>query len=137
MNYTEAYELTRPVQKVIDENEEFAELRTPGCRILCLWGDDVRRSKGRIVYADTEKVKDKYKVIFPYDYIITFYAPVCKTLPADVLRHLIYHELLHIDFEEGHGGDKDYTANRYKIRPHDIEDFRAVTDQWGLDWINA
>ena len=135
MNYCEAREMLPIVREVIERNDEFVELRTPGCRILCLWGDDVRKSKGRLVYADTEKVKDKYKVLFPYDYIITFYAPLCKTLNPAVLKHLVYHELLHIDYEEGRGGEQDYTANRYRIRPHDIEDFRSVTDRWGLDWI--
>lgn len=135
MNYSEAKDMNRLVREVRDENKMFEEIRSPGCRILCLWGDDIRKSKGRIVYADTEKVKDKYKVLFPYDYIITFYAPVCRRLPVDVMKHLIHHELLHIDFQEGKGGDEDYTANRYRIRPHDIEDFRDVTDRWGIDWI--
>lgn len=28
-------------------------------------------------------------------------------------------------------------SERYFIRPHDLEDFRACVDRWGADWISA
>ena len=44
--------------------------------------------------------------------------------PAQKLA-VVFHELLHISFEFG------------KTVQHDVEDFRLMVDQLGVDWFNA
>jgi hypothetical protein len=49
-------------------------------------------------------------------------------LTEEQMRNLMYHELLH-------GGMDDKTGEpKYKVTPHDVEDFRSVIDQYGTDW---
>ena len=78
------------------------------------------------MYADTELVKEKLRGFLPYEFIITFYEPACADMDEEHLKRLMYHELKHVGFD---GSDK------FRIRPHDIEDFRACIDKWGYDWI--
>ena len=41
---------------------------------------------------------------------------------------LLYHELLHV------GMDDTGEEVKYIVNPHDVEDFRAVIDRYGIDW---
>lgn len=136
MKYRVSEEMTAKVMMYIQEHDEFKQLRSPGCRIICLWGDDVKKKNRSLVYADTEKIRDKLKAICEYDYIITFYEPLCMALPKDVLLTLIRHELMHIDFEEGAGGEDDYMQNTYRIRQHDVQVFRSIIEELDIDWIS-
>lgn len=42
----------------------------------------------------------------------------------------LFHELLHVGIEVGDDG-----GERYYVRPHDLEDFRACVDRWVAGWI--
>ena len=44
------------------------------------------------------------------------------------MKILILHELMHV------GIIKDGNEESYFVRPHDIEDFRDIIVQYGLDW---
>ncbi len=123
--YEESEELRLIAQKLIRGNAEFACL-ADGCRIayqICL---KRKMGKGKVVYADAEKVKDKLKALLPYDFIITFYADGIVLNDA-IKERLMYHELCHIGFDKETG--------RYWIIPHDLEDFRNIIEKWGVDWI--
>jgi len=65
---------------VMEERKDLKKLAVPECRIVYLYSDNAKKSRGRAVYADTEKVSDKVKAIAPYDFIVTFYSPNCDLL---------------------------------------------------------
>lgn len=79
---------------------------------------------GVIVYADTEKTKQKYTAFLPFDFVITFYEPNTAVLDEEQIRILMWHELRHIGV-----GEKGY-----KVMPHEIEDFFSIIKQHGMDW---
>ena len=85
-----------------------------------------RKSGGQIVYADCRKVPEWLGEFIKTEYVVTFYEPA-ESLTEDGVRILMHHELLHIKIEDG----------KTKIRPHDIQDFRAITDVYGTDWIES
>ncbi len=111
--------------KVIDENANLSHLEEEKDRILFMYSDQDKKSKGKTVYADTELIKEKYRDILTYDFCITFYKPPTQNLTDEKIEHLMYHELRHVGLED----DKLFIA------PHDIEDFRDVINSWGIDWI--
>jgi hypothetical protein len=42
---------------------------------------------------------------------------------------LLYHELLHVGIKED--GEGEYI---YSVNPHEIEDFKTIINQYGMDW---
>ena len=113
--------------KVIEANANLHHLKDERCRIAYQYSDCEKKSNGKTVFADTEKVKDKLKGILPFDFIVTFYQPNTANFTPEKMERLMYHELRHIGF--------DPAECKYSIVPHEIEDFRHVIDNWGLDWI--
>ena len=95
-------------------------------RICYQRGLKTKKSGGRTVYADCRKVPEWLHEFVPIDYVITVYEPA-DSLTDDGLRVLMYHELLHIQVEDG----------KTKIRPHDLQDFREITDVYGVDWVES
>lgn len=79
----------------------------------------------RIVFAECHKVKPLYQAFIPYDFLIVFYEPNAMLMNDAQQEILMYHELLHIGMD-----DNGYL----KIRPHDVEDFRVILDEYGMDW---
>lgn len=85
--------------------------------------DKPKVKDGRRIYADCEKVKEKYDAIYPMDFIITFYGET----PAGKEETVMLHELLHVGWEDG----------KTKIRQHDVQDFKIIVDKLGTDWIRG
>lgn len=126
MAFTEDSALRDLCQTVILENERFAHLKD--CRIAVLRSDKDKKSNGKTVFADTEKLNDKHCVLTGYDFVITFYA-ASASLSKRALYILAAHELMHVGFEMQPGGPVK------TIIPHDIEDFRDILKSFGVDWI--
>lgn len=124
--YKQDEELKHLGEEVIRKTPKFAKLADKDCRIAYQKSNEQKKSRNMLVYADTEKVKDKLKGFVPYDFIITFYEPNIISLSPEQLEKLMYHELEHVGYK-GPGS--------YYIVPHDVEDFRDVIDMWGIDWI--
>lgn len=100
--------------------------------ICYLTSDRAKRSKGRAVFGECERVRDRDKWAVPCDFTITVYEPNCEGMDDGRIARLLFHELLHVGIEAGEDG-----AEHYYVRPHDIEDFRACVDRWGADWIST
>lgn len=112
--------------KVMSEKKDLKRLDAPECRIAYLYSDKEKKSKGRTVYADTEKISDKVKAVAPYDFIITFYRPSCAALSTEKMEILMHHELKHVGYEPG---------KPFFIVPHDVEDFSDIIEEHGMSWI--
>lgn len=115
-------------KKVINEYDIFTVLRDGKCRIAFQYAKGEKKSGGKVVFADTERVKDKFKEFMPYDFVITFYEGNTFHLGDVQMEHLMYHELKHVGY--------DPEDEKFTVIPHDLEDFKDVIDKWGVDWIS-
>jgi len=113
---------------LIEVEPSFKSIREGEAAIAYLGSDYAKRSKGRAVYGECEKVADKNKWAIPADFLIVVYEPNCVGMDDEHLSRLIFHELLHV----GIGWDKDGNEV-HSIVPHDLEDFRECVDRWGTD----
>ncbi len=123
------YEINMELQglmgRVIHDNWNFHILER--LNIQCISRNKPKTgSGGKVVYADCTKISDKIKAVTDCDFIITFYKDglIC---PPEIQYRIMFHELCHIGYEPD-------TGRRF-IKPHDLEDFRAVIDKWGSSWL--
>ena len=127
--YTLSDEYADLAAEVIRERDDLHWISEESVRIGYLVSTALKTSHGRPVLGDCYKVPDRCRLFVPYDFLITLYAKNINGLPLDRMRLLLYHELLHV------GMDKAADGPRYFIAPpHDIEDFRAITDAYGTGW---
>lgn len=128
-HYEKSEVLSAMAASVIKDFEDLNHLDSPDCRIAYQVSDQKKTRGDKTIYADCEKIKDKYKAYMPYDFIITFYLPNCSGLSEEAMARLMYHELKHVGFDP-----KD---DIYRINPHNLEDFRECIEKWGVDWIES
>ena len=115
-------------QKIANEliatRPELEDLRNSDVTIICLASDQEKKSNGKLIFGQTEKIADKYKWGIPCDFTITIFDPNVAYWTEDQMKILMLHELLHV----GVDGDRLY------IRPHDLEDFKSIIAEYGVDW---
>ena len=115
-------------QKIANEliatRPELEDLRNSDVTIICLASDQEKKSNGKLIFGQTEKIADKYKWGIPCDFTITIFDPNVAYWTADQMKILMLHELLHV----GVDGDRLY------VRPHDLEDFKSIIAEYGVDW---
>lgn len=114
--------------KLIAKDKLFRDLRNSAVRIVYLASDLEKKSKGKDVCGECEKIPEKYKWCVPYDFMITIFEPNVERFDDKQLRILMIHELLHV------GVELDGNEEKYFVRPHDIEDFRIIMKRYGKDW---
>lgn len=111
---------TEPLLDVIRQSE---------ATIIYLSSNKEKKSKGRTIFGECEKIPDKYKWSIPADFTITLYEPNIINFTDEQIKILLLHELLHVGIDWDKNGEEKYT-----VRPHDIEEFRTIIDRYGLDW---
>lgn len=116
-------------QALVDSEPLLARIRESQATICYLSSDYAKRSKGRAVCGECERVADKNKWAIPCDFTITVFEPNCEGMDDGHLSRLLFHELLHVGIDVDEDG-----AERYGVRPHDLEDFLECVDRWGVDW---
>ena len=126
---TMSEEYSEIAAKLIHDEILLTDIRHSDATIVYLSSDKEKKSKGKAVCGECEKIPDKYKWAIPADFTITIYEPNVAGFTEDQMKILIFHELLHVGIEYRNDG-----SEAYSIRPHDIEDFRTIIDRYGLDW---
>lgn len=126
-HYMRSEEYARLAKEVIAGNENLSWI-PKNVRIDFLESTEEKTSNGKTVFGECRLVKEVYKVYVPYDFLIIIYTPNVAHFTEEQKKILLYHELLHVDFK-----DKDGEID-FCVKPHDIEDFRAVIDKYGLNW---
>ena len=116
---------TELAREVIEEHEELFDLMLGDVTIVYLSSTHKKRSKGKIVLGQCEKVADKNKWAIPCDFTITLFDRNMEGASDECVKKVLFHELLHV------GVDED--GFKY-VRPHDLEDFKAVVDKYGVNW---
>lgn len=115
-------------QELIDTEECLEYIRESNATIVYLSSDLEKKSKGKLVCGECEKIPEKYKWAVPCDFTITVFEPNVERFTDDQIRILLLHELLHV------GIVRDGNEESYSVKPHDVEDFREVIERYGLDW---
>lgn len=118
-------------QRLVGTEPLLARVRDSRATICYLGSDYAKRSKGRTVFGECERVASKNQWAIPADFLIVVYEPNCEGMDDEHLSRLLFHELLHVGIDAGEDGEE-----RYSVRPHDLEDFRECVDRWGVDWIS-
>lgn len=114
--------------ELVRTEPSLAHIAESGARIAFLASDTEKRSRGRTVYGECEKVPDKWKWAVPYDFAVTVFQPNVERFTDAQLRILLLHELLHV------GVEVDGNEESYRVRPHDVEDFHEVLERFGTGW---
>ena len=107
---------------------ELDVLRDSAVNIVFLGSDFEKKSQGRTVFGECEKIPGKYRWAIDYDMAIIVYEPNVERFSPEQLRILLLHELMHVGVKE------DGNEETYYVVPHDVEDFRAIIDKYGMDW---
>lgn len=100
------------------------DVRNSDVRILFLSSELEKVQNTKVVFAQCEKVPEKYKWAVPADFCIVVFEPNVEQFTDEQIRILLFHELLHVGID----GDS------YFIRPHDIEDFHTIIERFGMNW---
>ncbi len=115
---------------LINNSPYLEYIRVSKATIIYLSSHQKKTSKGKIVYAQCERVPEKYKWGIPCDFTITVFEPNIEKMTPDQIKILLYHELLHVGIElDSNTGDETYS-----VRPHDLEDFKLIITLFGTEW---
>jgi len=90
-----------------------------------LTSDFKKTSNGRLVFGECRKVPAWAAPFIPYDFLIIIYEVNIMLFTPEQIKMLLHHELLHIEQSE---------KGAFRVKPHDVEDFREIIDKYGLDW---
>lgn len=115
-------------QQLIENEPLLSYIAESDVSVVYLISQKERKSQGRTVYAECEKIPQKYSWAIPYDFSVTVFAPNVERMNDKQVQILLLHELLHVGIE------RDGNEETYRIIPHDVEDFRVILDRYGLDW---
>lgn len=115
-------------RRLIKTLEEFGDIAASEVRIAYLSCDKEKTKDGKTVYGQCVKVNPLYSWCCRYDFFIIIYEPNIVMFTDDQIETLIRHELHHV------GVDFDGNEIRYYIVPHDVEEFRDIIRDKGLDW---
>ena len=118
-NYKHSDALTALGKEVIKAS--FPHLKT--ARISYMTCDKPKKNGAKVVYADCEKLSEKMTTITGIDFVITFYKD-SEDLTMVAQRILMEHELRHVGWD----------GEKARIVPHDVDDFRAIIEKYGIDW---
>ena len=119
-------EYNRIARELIDERDELESLRSD-VSIICLSSGHEKKKGDKKVLGQAEKISEKYKWGIPCDFTVTIFEPNIEGFSEEQLKILIFHELLHI----GVDGEKLY------LKPHDLEDFKIIIDEFGTGWADV
>ncbi len=115
-------------KRLIRTLPEFGDIAASEVRIAYLSSWEEKKKEQKVIFAECTKVNKNYRWCCPYDFFITVYEPNVEDFTNKQLETLIRHELHHVGI--------DFSGNeiRYYIVPHDVEEFRDIINECGIDW---
>lgn len=117
-------------RELIESEPELEDIRFSEATICYLSSEHEKTADGKAVLGQCEKIQEKYKWAIPCDFTITLFEPNIEDLSEEQIRIVILHELLHVGIRvNNETGEEDYY-----VKPHDVEDFRYLIDNYGIDW---
>lgn len=115
-------------RRLIRSLPEFADIRDSDVKIAYLSCQEEKIRDHKIIFGECHKVSKTYDWCCKYDFFIVIYEPNIAGFTDEQIEILIRHELNHIGI--------DYTDKglSYYVRPHDVEEFWNIIDDFGLRW---
>lgn len=123
-----ANDLKYLANRLIKANADLNYIRDGKVKFVVLRSDEEKYKDGKAVLGECIKVQKNYKWCVKYDFMIVIYTQNTAGMSDKQIEILLNHELRHI------GVDLDGKEPRYYIVPHDIEEFWAIINTYGLDW---
>ena len=114
---------------LIETEDALVDISNSQATIMYLSSEHRKMGDGKVIFAQCEKVADKYKWGIQCDFTITVFEPNVEGFTEDQLRILLFHELLHVGIRFNEDGTETYS-----IQPHDLEDFKLIIDRYGTEW---
>lgn len=114
--------------ELINTEEELDYIKLSEATVVFLSSEHEKKSNGKVILGQCEKVAEKYKWGIPCDFTITVFEPNIARFTDEQIRILLFHELLHIGIDFNDDGEN------YYVKPHDLEDFKLIIDMFGTDW---
>lgn len=118
-------------EELINEMPELAYIRASVAQIAFLVSDQTKKEgKTNLIYAETEKIPDKYKWGMNADFSITVYTPNVALFSPAQRKILIFQQLLKIGIEYDDSKDEE----KYSIIDPDVVDFSVIIKRYGVNW---
>ena len=120
-------------RRLIQTLPEFHDIAESDVRIAYLSSQKEKKKNHKIIFAECNKVDEKYSWCCKYDFFIVVYEPNVIDFSEEQIEILIRHELHHV------GIDYDGEEIKYYVVPHDVEEFWEIINEHGLNWsdVNA
>lgn len=104
-------------------------------RIALAWRKEWKEDKdGLLVLGKCKKTSDLEKELHPFDFIVLLNREMWEALDEEQRLALVDHELCHaqvtLDGTEAKRDDRGRIV--YRVRKHDVEEFREVVERHGL-----
>ena len=119
-------------ERLINTQNELIDILNSEAIIIFLASEHAKKARDKTIFAECEKVSEKYKWGIPADFTITVFEPNVANFTPDQIEILLFHELLHVGIDFKADGDEAYF-----VKPHDLEDFKVIIDKYGTEWNQA
>ncbi len=114
---------------IMDQEPELAVLRAENVKVICVISAAAEKDRnGLKVYAKTEKIPPKYKLLTDADVMITIYENNIMFFDLKQKRIMMLRERLKILIDTGDG------KRTVSIRAYDLNDFRQIVAKYGAAW---
>lgn len=118
-------------QELIETMPELGYLKTSLVKIAYLVSDQAKKEgKTKVVYAETEKIPEKYKWGMDADFSITVYFPNAAVFNEEQKKILLFQQLLKIGVDY----DADRDEEKYFMNEPDVVDFSVIIKRYGHNW---
>lgn len=124
--FEESEEVEATAKEVIDEEDNLF-LGNATIRYMKVYPEISKTTAGRCIKANKE-----LKYFSDCDYIVEMSGDLWDNLHDDVKYVLMHHELMHIYVDVDDEGN-----DVYKMRDHDVMDFREIIERYGIDWLRT
>ena len=121
-------ELKLRCRRIIKRTPDLADILYADVKFVVLKSDAEKKKGSRTVFAECVKIPDKDRWAKPFDFEIVVYEQNCDYFTDEQMDILLEHELRHI------GIDFSDDEPTFFIYPHDIEEFAAIMEKYGLNW---
>lgn len=114
--------------QLINKDRDLEYIANSKVEFIVLESDKAPKGATKKTCGRCVKVNEEDKWAIKADFLIIIYPRNIKEFTDKGFETLVKHELQHI------GIKKNDDKEEYFIRPHDVEDFRNIIEEHGIDW---